>query len=154
MPTVLTTSPQKQCASCGSPDGKACTSCHDSYFCYKACHKAAWSQQKKICAQDAIEKAVRRASWLLQELYIFSRGRSMAEEIHKIHWDANRLVIDLLSWLASTQLQCRPRRPKKTEEWSLLHHNVREQLLPTRSCLKSYSNVSLQTRVFLTVEQP
>jgi hypothetical protein len=83
----------RHCAHCGNSAELRCSRCNDSYFCDSECQKAAWPKHRKIYAKDDVEKAVRRAGWLLQELYYSSTEHAMTEHIHEVHWEAERLVI-------------------------------------------------------------
>lgn len=84
----------KQCAHCSKSAGLSCSRYGVGYFCDKACQKAVWSVHRHVCAEDYVERAVHRATWLLQELYIYEREREMTEIIYGIRWEVDRLVVD------------------------------------------------------------
>ena len=86
----------KECLSCGRFGGRACTVCRDVYFCDRECQRAVWSEHKKICAAEAVEKAVRRAGWLVQQLFLCSRERASTDKFISATWnnDRSRLVVN------------------------------------------------------------
>jgi hypothetical protein len=89
--------PDKQCAHCGNiGELTKCSRCKDIYYCGSGCQKVGWLEHQHLCAEDAIEKAVLRAGWLLKKLFLASRQRASGEVIHDWQWNAEHTCLSII----------------------------------------------------------
>jgi len=111
---------KQQCAACKKDRSSRCGSCKDIYFCGKDCMESAWPEHKKVCATDELEKAVLRAGWLLQKLYMFARQHANTEHYHEVHWEGNRMNITYNVLAAMFRKPARPTGITEQERMMIL----------------------------------
>jgi hypothetical protein len=83
----------KHCSNCTKPATMKCSQCNLHVYCDAKCQKAHWPKHKKTCRIKDLDRVMRRAGAILQNLYLMLCEATFKNEVIKVEDSGRHLTI-------------------------------------------------------------